>query len=177
MLSTILTSWKDIARYTGKSVRTLQRWEQELAFPIRRPGYPERNVVIAMSGEIDAWVWSETARRNAQTTNFDEVQTRVAEVQKDSNELLQQVLSLPERSDDETLRKRIHSLQGVVKRLAERCNQLSESCSRLQQQSDKLTQQSRILRQRYAVKRQTQDSSNGNFEVKHATQDLTPVAP
>lgn len=31
-----LTSWRDIARYLGKGVRTVQRWEIESGLPVRR---------------------------------------------------------------------------------------------------------------------------------------------
>ena len=35
--SAVLSSWKDIARYMGKGVRTVQRWERHLGLPVRRP--------------------------------------------------------------------------------------------------------------------------------------------
>lgn len=52
---TVLTSWKEIAAYLGKGVRTVQRWEQQLGLPIRRPGLA-RHVVIGVPSELDAWV-------------------------------------------------------------------------------------------------------------------------
>jgi hypothetical protein len=55
----VLTSWKDIARYVGKSVRSVQRWEKELGLPVRRTKPGEKGVVLAMPGEIDAWVQSQ----------------------------------------------------------------------------------------------------------------------
>ena len=48
-----LTSWKEIAAYLGKGVRTVQRWSAERGFPVRRPG---RNIIVAIPSEIDAWV-------------------------------------------------------------------------------------------------------------------------
>ena len=54
--SRVLTSWKEIAAYLGKGVRTVQRWEQQLGLPIRRPGLA-RHVVIGVPAELDAWVW------------------------------------------------------------------------------------------------------------------------
>ncbi len=53
--SVVLTSWKEIAAYLGKGVRTLQRWERELEFPLHRPD-AQRGVVIAYPHEIDAWI-------------------------------------------------------------------------------------------------------------------------
>src|SRR5438309_11747031 len=50
-----LTSWKEIAAYMGKGVRTVQRWERECHFPVRRPS-SDRHIVMAYPHEIDVWV-------------------------------------------------------------------------------------------------------------------------
>lgn len=50
----LLSSWKEIATYLGKSVRTVQRWESELALPVRRPG--KKGVVLAYPAELEQWV-------------------------------------------------------------------------------------------------------------------------
>lgn len=52
----VLNSWKEIASYTGRGVRTVQRWEQELGFPVRRPRGKQRSAVIAIKVEIDLWM-------------------------------------------------------------------------------------------------------------------------
>jgi hypothetical protein len=57
--ATVLTSWKEIARYLGKGVRTVQRWERELGFPVRRTNPGEKSVVLAIPREIDTWVKSQ----------------------------------------------------------------------------------------------------------------------
>ena len=54
--SAVLTSWKDIAQYVGKGVRTVQRWEKESGFPIRRPKHGTKSTVLAFPGEINQWV-------------------------------------------------------------------------------------------------------------------------
>jgi hypothetical protein len=51
----ILGSWKDIASYLGKGVRTVQRWERTLNLPVRRPPGAKRGVVMAFPAELDAW--------------------------------------------------------------------------------------------------------------------------
>lgn len=51
-----LSSWKEIAHYVGKGVRTVQRWEQEFGFPVRRPR--PHGLLVAYPGEIDAWLRS-----------------------------------------------------------------------------------------------------------------------
>jgi|SRR5579859_70564 len=53
---TILNSWKEIAEYLGRGVRTAQRWERDLGLPVRRPRGKERSAVVAVSSDIDAWL-------------------------------------------------------------------------------------------------------------------------
>jgi len=52
----VLTSWKDIARYMGKGVRTVQRWEQDFGLPVRRPYGSNKKAIIARPRDLDAWV-------------------------------------------------------------------------------------------------------------------------
>lgn len=52
----ILNSWKEIAQYLGRGVRTVQRWEAELGLPVRRPRGKRRSAVIAVSVELDRWM-------------------------------------------------------------------------------------------------------------------------
>lgn len=49
------TSWKEIASYLGKSVRTVQRWEREFCLPVQRPA-PHRGIVRATKDELDRWL-------------------------------------------------------------------------------------------------------------------------
>jgi len=52
----VLSSWKEIAAYVGRSIRTVQRWERELGLPVHRPNGKTDGVVIALPAELDAWV-------------------------------------------------------------------------------------------------------------------------
>ena len=52
----ILNSWKEIAQYVGRGVRTVQRWEAELGLPVRRPRGKRRSAVMAVAGELDHWM-------------------------------------------------------------------------------------------------------------------------
>ena len=55
--STVLSSWKDIARYLGKGVRTVQRWERHLGLPVRRPiGASQKSAVMLYRGDVDEWL-------------------------------------------------------------------------------------------------------------------------
>jgi hypothetical protein len=59
----VLTSWKDIARYMGKGVRTVQRWEQDFGLPVRRPCGSSKKAVLARPRDLDAWVALRCASR------------------------------------------------------------------------------------------------------------------
>ncbi len=52
----VLNSWKEVATYIGRGVRTVQRWEQELGLPVRRPRGKSRSAVIALKNELDRWL-------------------------------------------------------------------------------------------------------------------------
>ena len=52
----ILHSWKEISSYTGRGIRTLQRYEAYLGFPIHRPLGKPRSSVLAFKHEIDRWL-------------------------------------------------------------------------------------------------------------------------
>jgi hypothetical protein len=53
-----LNSWKEIARYMGRAVRTVQRWERELKLPVHRPRRKIHSPVCAFPQELDAWLRS-----------------------------------------------------------------------------------------------------------------------
>jgi hypothetical protein len=52
----LLSSWKEIAQYFGRGVRTVQRWETTLGLPVRRPHGRSRSAVMAIAGELDEWL-------------------------------------------------------------------------------------------------------------------------
>lgn len=56
MSDCVLHSWKEIARYLGCGVRTVQRWEHDLGMPVRRPRGEIRSAVIALTSELDDWL-------------------------------------------------------------------------------------------------------------------------
>jgi VCBS repeat protein len=51
-----LNSWKEIADYLGRDVRTAVRWEKEKGLPVRRLPGGKRQSVFAFAEEIDAWL-------------------------------------------------------------------------------------------------------------------------
>lgn len=53
----ILNSWKDIARYLERDIKTCYRWEKELGLPIHRiDDTSSRSNVFAYREEIDLWL-------------------------------------------------------------------------------------------------------------------------
>lgn len=50
-----LDSWKAIAAYLGRGVRTVQRWEREDGLPVHRLAHEKRGSVYAHRQEVDAW--------------------------------------------------------------------------------------------------------------------------
>jgi hypothetical protein len=105
-----LTSWKEIAAHLGKGVRTVQRWEQLLGLPVRRP-HPNSRVIFAVPAELDAWV----QRHDLKTATCDRTiaaQTRVLHAQLTKN-LITATTRLQENK--QTLASTIAKLQHVLK--------------------------------------------------------------
>lgn len=61
---TILRSWNQVARYMGKGVRTVQRWESDFGLPVRRLGKGKKNAVIAYTADLDEWVTQQCVTRS-----------------------------------------------------------------------------------------------------------------
>jgi hypothetical protein len=58
-----LDSWKQIALYLGREVRTAQRWEKTERLPVHRHVHQKNGSVYAFKNELDAW------RESRSTTN------------------------------------------------------------------------------------------------------------
>src|SRR5215470_4744221 len=96
MASHVLSSWKEIANYFGKGVRTVQRWESELGLPVHRPVAANKGIVMAFPSELDHW-----AKRNLfvehNETSATLIRVRPSEqTTKSSENLLQRALRLQE---------------------------------------------------------------------------------
>jgi Tol biopolymer transport system component len=57
-----LESWKEIATYLNRSVRTLHRWEKEEGLPVHRQLHKELGSVFAYKSELDAWARARSIR-------------------------------------------------------------------------------------------------------------------
>src|SRR5262249_19905585 len=63
-----LDSWKEVAAYLGRGVRTVRRWETDEGLPVHRHVHRARGSVYAYKSEID--VWRQTGRRCAAPASF-----------------------------------------------------------------------------------------------------------
>lgn len=52
----VLESWKEIADYLRRNVRTCRRWELEMGLPVHRLDGSSKARVFAYSGELDHWL-------------------------------------------------------------------------------------------------------------------------
>src|SRR6267154_4917610 len=50
-----LVSWKEIASYLGREVRTVQRWERTEDLPVHRHEHQKKSTVYAFTSELDDW--------------------------------------------------------------------------------------------------------------------------
>ena len=66
-----LDSWKEIATYLKKEVRTVQRWEKSSGLPVRRLTHGKLGTVFAYKSELDAW-WQESQNEVEEYTNSHE---------------------------------------------------------------------------------------------------------
>jgi Tol biopolymer transport system component len=50
-----LDSWKEIAAFLGRGIRTVQRWEREEGLPVHRLAHAKRGSIYAKRDELSAW--------------------------------------------------------------------------------------------------------------------------
>ncbi|HWC15744.1 MAG TPA: hypothetical protein VG498_01965 [Terriglobales bacterium] len=114
----ILNSWKEIATYLGRGVRTVQRWEAQLALPIHRPAGKDHSAVLAFSSELDQWLDSRPVRYPAVPSSNQPVDTQTAQVQAllaRADAMLLKIESLLSRAD-ETQQRLLEALEAVAER-------------------------------------------------------------
>ena len=66
-----LESWKEIATYLNRSVRTLHRWEKEEGLPVHRQLHKELGSVFAYKSELDAWSRARSVRTEVRENTKD----------------------------------------------------------------------------------------------------------
>ncbi len=71
-----LDSWKEIAAYLRREVRTVQRWEKTEGLPVHRHMHEKQGSVYAFKSELEAW-WRER-RLSLEEENRQEVEATAA---------------------------------------------------------------------------------------------------
>ena len=63
-----LESWKEIAAYLGRTVRTAQRWEKTESLPVHRHHHDRQGTVFAHPAELEQWLSERTDGSGSATT-------------------------------------------------------------------------------------------------------------
>jgi hypothetical protein len=122
----VLGSWKEIAAYLGKGVRTVQRWENDLGLPVRRPNGAAKGLVYASPDELERWLANQWGKRG----NPLKAHSALSEAMRASREL---------RHANQQL---VHELTLNLESLRTQCEALAAATSEASQ-TRKLLQQSR----------------------------------
>ncbi len=101
----VLNSWKEIASYMNRGVRTVQRWEHELRLPVHRIGKSRRSPVYALVPEIKFWLTTLDAETRPET------QLKIVHSQPDSGKTKHSAL--------QTSHQLIAQSRELVRRVAE----------------------------------------------------------
>ena len=109
-MNKMLSSWKEIAHYFGKGVRTVQRWEKTLNLPIRRPPGAPSNVVLARTSDLEEWMH----RGQGQQARM-EVESAALDARFDSAPDLSQALTEVEEAAEALLLKLTGSAGALAK--------------------------------------------------------------
>jgi predicted DNA-binding transcriptional regulator AlpA len=116
-----LSGWKEIASYLGRGVRTVQRYERELGFPVRRPTGKSRAAVIATKAEVDAWVAASPIRSTyglsrpqtvSQIAMLDDMKKRVERMSELRNQM--RALRAELRKSMQSLAQRVQGIHAEI---------------------------------------------------------------
>ncbi len=116
----VCNSWKEIAAYLGRGVRTVQRWEHDLQLPVHRPKGKDRSAVLAFPAELDRWLMGTPLRNQVTGRAGGESRTALVRQSRDlrarANRLL---LAAHEKAQSQHLQAEILSkkLEGMITRL------------------------------------------------------------
>ena len=116
-MNKMLSSWKEIAHFFGKGVRTVQRWEKTLDLPIRRPPGAPSNVVLARTSDLEEWMHRSAAAREAvsqQDSQVDALQATISELEIEVRSLSGVGLQPVEASAEKSTAQPVERLQQII---------------------------------------------------------------
>ena len=76
-LTGTLNSWKEIAQFLERGVRTVQRWEHELGLPVHRIGNGRRSPVFATTSELNFWFSTVEIDRPSKPSHLELIGNRI----------------------------------------------------------------------------------------------------
>lgn len=131
-MATYLTSWKEIAQYVGKGVRTVQRWECQLGLPVHRPNDRAKGIVFAVAEELDVWMRAQTngQQKGQRETEITDLQAKIIELQVE-NRILRSAM-------EDSLQPGNHPL-GQRLDVVERCRLLIQEQSEIAKRETKIS--------------------------------------
>jgi hypothetical protein len=106
-----LNSWKEIASYLGRGVRTVQRWERELQLPIHRIGSGPRSPVYALTSELNFWMRTSGAMRNGENHATTPLKPLTGKPVEDSHRLTSNIHNLVQSIAENSVR---HQRQAEI---------------------------------------------------------------
>jgi hypothetical protein len=125
----MLNSWKEIAAYLDRGVRTVQRWERDLRLPVHRIGKGKRSPVFASVHELKFWITTSgvnsthppngpilVAANSAKSHNNTAIETS-HRLLAESLKLVRSVAetSVRQQRQAELLQKRIHEMRSRLR--------------------------------------------------------------
>ena len=162
----VFTSWKEIASYLGKGVRTVQRWEAQFGLPVQRPDIKRKGLVRATKDDLDGWIFAHWKPREqspqASASNELEMLRRTVAELTTENARLQRELEERDRAYGVSARSRgdklteVSVLLGRCEQLLNRSAQIHSQAAQLQQQFAEtmdITKSLRVLREETAKRR------------------------
>lgn len=100
----ILNSWKEIADFLQRGVRTVQRWERDLRMPVHRIGSGRRSPVYATIPELKFWMSTAEVDR-VQKAQISEPRTKSTRPIQESRRLLAAAHTLAQSLANATARQ------------------------------------------------------------------------
>jgi phage terminase Nu1 subunit (DNA packaging protein) len=81
MATRTLQSWKEIAGYLHRDVRTAQRWEKQ-GLPVHRPAGRRKASVFALEHELAGWLFrDQTSLQGRQPDHLDQLEDVITSLQ------------------------------------------------------------------------------------------------
>ena len=121
-MNKMLSSWKEIAHFFGKGVRTVQRWEKTLDLPIRRPPGAPSNVVLARTSDLEEWMHRSAAAREAVSQHepqVDALQNAISELEVEVRRLSGVAPQPVEASGEKSVAQPVERIQQLISTVRE----------------------------------------------------------